>query len=67
MQNRELSGVADLIKASDAARLLSVTPRTLANWSDSGTLTVVRVGPGQRRYYSRRDIDDLLRDGAISD
>lgn len=65
MTKHDLSGLADLIKASDAARLLGVTPRTLARWSDSGTLPEpVRVGPGQRRYYYRADIDALLHEGA---
>lgn len=65
MTRRDLSGLADLIKASDAARLLGIDPRTLARWSDSGTLPEpVRVGPGQRRYYYRADIDALLHEGA---
>jgi excisionase family DNA binding protein len=50
-----------LIKASEAARLLGVSPRTLARWSDSGVLPPpVRVGPGQRRFYRAEDIEALL-------
>jgi DNA-binding transcriptional MerR regulator len=65
MTRRDLSGLADLIKASDAARLLGCNPRTLARWSDGGTLPEpVRVGPGNRRYYFRADIDALLHEGA---
>jgi DNA-binding transcriptional MerR regulator len=68
MSIRALSGHAGLIKASDAARLLGVTPRTLARWSGSGVLgEPIRVGPGQRRFYYRRDIDAVLRDGATTD
>jgi DNA-binding transcriptional MerR regulator len=63
MTTRDLSGLADLIKASDAARLLGITPRTLARWSGSGVLPEpVRVGPGRRRHYYRRDIDALFSD-----
>jgi DNA-binding transcriptional MerR regulator len=63
MNYRDLSGHSDagLIRASDAALLLGITPRTLARWSGSGVLPdPVRVGPGQRRYYYRADIDGLL-------
>lgn len=65
MTRRDLSGLADMIKASDAARLLGITPRTLARWSNSGTLPdPVRVGPGQHRFYYRADIDALINEGA---
>lgn len=62
MNNHDLSG---LVKASEAARLLGVHPRTLAKWSDSGTLPEpVRVGPGQHRYYRVADVRALLHEGA---
>jgi hypothetical protein len=61
MTKHDLSGLADLIKASEAARLLRVTPRTLARWSDTGVLPEpVRVGPGARRYYYVADVEALL-------
>jgi DNA-binding transcriptional MerR regulator len=70
MTNRDLSGQSAglLIKASEAARLLGVTPRTLARWSESGTLPPpVRVGPGQRRHYHQHDIDALLNAAVAND
>ena len=33
---------------SNAARLVSVHPRTIKNWIAAGTLPVVRLGDGQR-------------------
>jgi DNA-binding transcriptional MerR regulator len=52
----------DLIRASEAARLLHVSPRTLARWSESGILPEpVRVGPGELRYYYRSDVEKLLK------
>jgi DNA-binding transcriptional MerR regulator len=52
----------ELIRASEAARLLHVTTRTLARWSNSGMLPEpIRIGYGQLRHYYRSDIDRLLR------
>jgi DNA-binding transcriptional MerR regulator len=60
---RDLSGLAGLIKASEAARLLGVTPRTLTRWSNRGILPEsLHVGPGARRYYYTADINALLRE-----
>jgi DNA-binding transcriptional MerR regulator len=52
----------ELIRASEAARLLHVTTRTLERWSQSGLLPEpVRIGYGQLKHYYRSDIDRLLR------
>jgi DNA-binding transcriptional MerR regulator len=65
MTKTALSGLEDLIKASEAARLLGVHPRTLAKWSDSGVLPEpVRIGPGRFRYYRLSDIEALAHEGA---
>jgi excisionase family DNA binding protein len=55
---------ADLVKASQAARMLGVHPQTLARWADSGVIRAVLVGPARRRHYYRADIDTLLHEGA---
>ena len=58
--NDNSSANDDLMKAGEAARLLGVSPRTLARWSEDGFLPpAVRLGPGERRYYYRKDIDAL--------
>jgi len=45
-----------LLRSAEAAKLCSVTPRTLRNWANSGLVTAQRTPTGERRY--RRD--DLL-------
>ena len=54
-----------LVRASEAARLLGIHPRTLAKWSDSGDAPApVRVGPARRRFYRAEDIDALMHEAA---
>lgn len=54
----------ELIRASAAARLLGVTPRTIARWSDSGVLPQpVRIGRAQLRCYYVSDIEKLRGKG----
>jgi excisionase family DNA binding protein len=62
--NDRLSGAADLVKASEAARMLGLHPQTIARWADSGVIRAVLVGPARRRFYYRADIDALLHEGA---
>ena len=52
----------DLVRASEAARLLHVTTRTLDRWSDSGILPEpMRIGPGELKHYYRADVEKLLK------
>jgi excisionase family DNA binding protein len=60
----DLSGTADLVRASGAARILRVHPQTIARWADSGVIRAVLVGPARRRFYYRADIDALMHEGA---
>jgi DNA-binding transcriptional MerR regulator len=57
----------ELIKATEAARLLGIHPRTLQKWSDSGHAAApIRLGPGQHRYYRRADIDALTHEHEVA-
>lgn len=52
----------ELIRAGEAARLLHVTTRTLARWSETGVLpTPVRIGRGELRHYYASDIEKLRK------
>lgn len=56
-----------LMRASKAAALLSVHPRTLARWSDQGILPQpTRLGPRGDRHYLVADIEAALLHGATS-
>jgi predicted DNA-binding transcriptional regulator AlpA len=60
-ETRELQ-TDELIRASEAARLIHVTTRTLDRWSDSGLLPEpVRLGMAGLKHYYRSDIDRLLK------
>jgi len=49
-----------MLRPGDAAKLLGVTTRTLANWTDQGRLNAIRLpGRGGRRYR-RADIEALI-------
>lgn len=64
MTTSDLSG---LVKASEAARLLGIHPRTLAKWSDSGVIAQpVRIGPGRFRYYRLSDIEPVAHDHEVA-
>ena len=59
MNDRKLP---ELIRASEAARLLGIHPQTLARWSATGHAPEpVRVGPGNRRHYKLDDISVLIQ------
>jgi DNA-binding transcriptional MerR regulator len=64
MTTSDLSG---RVKASEAARLLGIHPRTLAKWSDSGVLAEpVRIGPGRFRYYRISNIEALAHEHEVA-
>ncbi|HEV8310289.1 MAG TPA: helix-turn-helix domain-containing protein [Methylomirabilota bacterium] len=48
---------------SDVARLLEVSPATIARWTRAGKLPFVLTLGGQRRYPRER-ITELMREGA---
>jgi excisionase family DNA binding protein len=49
---------SDMIRPAEAARMLGVTTRTVANWTDDGKLHAIRL-PGGSRRYRRADIAAL--------
>ncbi|ADG79950.1 DNA binding domain protein, excisionase family OS=Tsukamurella paurometabola (strain ATCC 8368 / DSM / CCUG 35730 / CIP 100753 / JCM 10117 / KCTC 9821 /NBRC 16120 / NCIMB 702349 / NCTC 13040) OX=521096 GN=Tpau_3366 PE=4 SV=1 [Tsukamurella paurometabola] len=45
-----MSKVPRLVSTSDAARMLSVSPRTINRWAASGKLPAVDLPSGTRRF-----------------
>jgi excisionase family DNA binding protein len=50
----------DILKTSEAARLLRVTPRTVARWAQSGKLQAVRVGRTGDYRFTRKALTDYV-------
>lgn len=58
-----------LLTPAEAAAILRVTVRTLANWADDGDIRCVTLKSGHRRFYAadvQRYIDTHTRDKAAS-
>lgn len=54
------STTSDILRPGEAAKMLGVSTRTLANWTDQGRLQAIRLpGTGYRRYR-RADIEALI-------
>lgn len=53
---------SDLLKPGDAAAILGVTTRALANWADAGRLDAIKL-PGGSRRYRRADVEALATNG----
>jgi excisionase family DNA binding protein len=49
-----------LLKLSDAAELLSVSPRTLERWADKGMITITRL-PNKAKRVSEEEIVAFIR------
>lgn len=56
------SGGSKLLKPSEAAELLGVSTRALANWADAGHLDAIKL-PGGSRRYRRADVEALASNG----
>lgn len=54
---RELRG---LLKISDAAAFLGVSPQTLRNWDQTEKLAAIRHPVTGYRYYREKDLLDFL-------
>ena len=50
----------DLLRVSDAARILNCSEETVRNLSDAEVLTAHRT-PGGFRFFERSDVEALLR------
>ena len=50
----------NLIRTSEAARMLNVHVNTLRRWSNQGIIRSYRVGPRQDRRFRREDVARLL-------
>lgn len=53
-----------LIKPADAARVLGVSIKTLANWRSSGTTGPRYVRVGSRIFYTQRDLATFVEQGS---
>ena len=51
----------ELLKISEAAKLLNVHPNTLRKWDKKGILEAVRFGERGDRRYKREDITKLIK------
>ena len=52
-----------LLRISEAASLIGVSPMTLRRWDQSGHLEAIRVGPRRDRRYRKRDLLQILQKG----
>jgi excisionase family DNA binding protein len=58
----------NLLGVTEVAALLSVDPRTIRRWADSGRLTATRTPGGHRRFLAsdvERALVDRLPDAAV--
>jgi len=51
-----------LLTTGDIARLLSVHPHTVRDWSNRGILKTHRIGPRGERRFLPEDIDSFLKE-----
>lgn len=61
----EINDLPQLLRISEAANILSVSPWTLRIWDKKGILKPVRMGTRRDRRYKREDIQKILREGLI--
>lgn len=59
----DLNQLPPLLRISQTAELLSVSPWTLRLWDKNGKLKPVRVGTRKDRRYKREDILKILEKG----
>jgi excisionase family DNA binding protein len=53
--------MSDLLRVSQAAKVLGVHPQTLRQWANEGVIAEVRTAGGHRRF--ERSAVEALRDG----
>ena len=51
----------ELLKLSEAAKILKVHPNTLRLWDKNGTLTAIRIGVKRARRYRKVDIEKFIK------
>ena len=56
----EVEEIDTLLRASEAAGLLSVHVNTVRNWSNLGILPSFRIGPRGDRRFRKRDLMTFL-------
>lgn len=52
--------MSELIKLSEACRILKIHPNTLRKWDKKGILLAVRFGERKDRRYKKEDIMKLI-------
>lgn len=53
------------LRLREARTLLGVSDSTLRRWADSGVIQTVR-SPGGQRWFSRLDVERLMREGTAA-
>lgn len=53
----------ELLKISDVAKILGITPLTLRKWDKQGKLVPVRIGTRRDRRYRKEDIIRIYKEG----
>lgn len=51
----------NLLKMSEAAKMLNVHPQTLRQWDRKGILKAVRFGQRKDRRYRKEDVEKLMK------
>lgn len=57
-----LNNENELIKISEAAKMLNINRQTLRRWDKSGRLKSIRINPNGYRYYKLSDIQLITKD-----
>jgi len=61
--NYNINDLPPLLKISEVAILLNVTPLTLRNWDKQGKLKPIRLGTRKDRRYPKEQIVKVLMEG----
>lgn len=56
--------IENMLTTSDVAHLLNVHINTVRRWSNQGILKNYRIGSRGDRRFSRKDIEEFLKDKA---
>ena len=62
MKTQDTVKMPKLLKISDVAKLLNVTPLTLRNWDKKGLLVSIRLGTRRDRRYKEEDITNFIEE-----
>lgn len=63
MKTINIKNLPPLLKLSEAAQLLNLSPWTLRNWDKKGIIVALRMGARKDRRYKKEDILRVLQEG----